>query len=525
MKNLISQRTAILCAASFAALVFTGSAGIAQDSFSVREFVGAKDKWPTFSRESTQLTLNGRFAGRIARQFRLHELPMMIAPERTTALPSDVDAGERVTIIGVLRKTGTRYQFDAKRIAIGANDAVRLRRRVKDLATDKFDDAYALANRYQAIADFYKDEVLKTQIQVLRASTFSKQRAAASKDFEQLKGLIKSAKQLGLSEDIQQNVRFESVIQMSKQKGVAAGDVLKRIRIELPGWDDASKSLTADQQQAFQRNPIATYEGLISDQRAAFHRYIYRTVRLPELVKVTSKDGSNGNDVAASITKELPEELDSIKQANKQYVAYRLAAVPKLTRRQLSELEQLLVRLKRKADFDIALEDWLKAQEKRLNNQQLDGLLETADQYLFAFERWKNRQHGDMGIKYMKRAWALASGAAPAEAATIETRLEQLGWVRLRNDWLTSDAVSDLPDSDMDLAMKEGRVVEGMKVAQVKAILGEPGRRIRVASKGKVQEVWVFGAGESSGITVHISRRSFDLEAAAVVTKVARTRR
>lgn len=508
-----------------ATFVFAADTVGAAESFSIRDFVTAKDKWPEFATNSTPLTLNGRFAGRIARQFRLSELPMMIAPERTTALPADVDAGERITITGLLRKKGARYQFDAQRIAIGANDVVRLNRQVRELPSGNFPDAYSLANRYQEIAEFYQDESLQTQVQVLRAATFARQRTASAKDFQQLQSLVITAKELGLDEDTRQNVRFESIVQMSKQKGVAAADLLKRIRSELSGWDDSGKSLTADQQKAFKKNPVQTYEGLVAEQRPAFHRFLYRSVRLPEILKTTAKDASNGNAVAAAIAKELPEEVDSIKQANERYVVYRMAAVPRLTRRQLSELEELLVGLSRRPDFNKALSDWLKAQEKRLNNQQLDGLLETADQYLFAFERWKNRKHGDTGIDYMKRAWALASGAAPEEAAKIETRLEQLGWVRLRNEWMTLVAVADLPDSDMDLAMKEGRVVEGMKVAQVLAILGEPGRRIRVASKGKVQEVWVFGGGESSGITVHLSRRSFDREPSAVVTKVARTRR
>ncbi|MEP3479468.1 MAG: hypothetical protein ABJZ55_09490 [Fuerstiella sp.] len=503
----------------------TGSVDAAEDTFSIREFVSIKDKWPTFARTSTQLTLNGRFAGSIARQFRLHQLPFMVTPERTTALPSDVDAGERITIIGTLGKTGSRYQFYASRIAIGAKDSIRLKRQIQDLPDGHFADAYLLADRYEQIAQFYKDDILTIQIQSLRSSTFAKQRKAAAKDFQQLQRLLISAKKLGLSEDIQQHVLFQSVYQMSKQKGVLAVDVLKQIRSRLPGWDVSEKSLTAEQQLAFQKDAIATYEGLIDQQRPVFHRFLYRTVRLPQLLKQLKADGSNGNEVATKITQELPEEIDSIKQANEKYVDFRLVAVPKLTRRQLSELEELLVSLKRPADFDQALNHWLTAQEKRLNNQQLDGLLETADQFLFAFERWKKKQHGDTGVKYMKRAWQLASGAAPEEAATIETRMEQLGWVRLRDDWMTTAEVDALPDSDMDLAVKEGRVVEGMSVAQVELILGGPERRIRVASKGKVQEVWIFGGGEASGITVHLSRRSFEVPASAVVTKVARTRR
>ena len=522
MANSIFLQLVALLAVSATTFVQTASAA---DSFSVQEFLAIQDQWLKLSRNATQLTLNGRFSGRVARQFRLSKFPITVTPERTTTLPVDVYEGERITITGKLRKVGPRYEFDASRIAIGANDIVRLTRQVKNLPEGDFNQAYELADTFQKIADFYQDEQLTNQIKNLRTTTFAKQRSVSSKNFKQLQQLISAAKKLGLDDTTQQNIRFESIVQMSKQKEVAVKDVLKRIRDELPSWNDSQKTLTPAQQQAFQKDPIKTYEAAFADQRPAFHRTLYRTLRLPEIIKELSKDGSNGDDIASAIRKELPEEVDSIQTANTQYVAFRMTAVPKLTRRQLSELEDLLVSLNRKDDFRQALNDWLKAQEKRLNNQQLDGLLETADQYLFAFERWKNKTHRDTGIKYMKRAWGLAFGAAPEEATNIETRLEQLGWVRLRNQWMTATEVSALPDSDMDLAMKEGRVVEGMKVAQVIAILGEPGRRIRVASKGKVQEVWVFGDSESSGITVHLSRRSFEQEATAVVTKVARTLR
>lgn len=512
--------------ALLAALLLVGD-GILQaaESFSMRAFVSAKDKWPELAKAKTVVVLNGRFAGRIGRQFRLVNFPVMITPERTTALPSDLDAGERVTITGRLSRAGSRYEFSADRIAIGATDAVKLRSQIRQLPQDDFPKAYSLAADYEKIAAFYDDELLQKQVHTLRQATFAKEREAAAGDSEKLQSLIAVAKDLRLGEELQQVLRFQSILQLSKQKGVAPQAIVTRIRKELPGWDDSGKLLSVDKQAVFLKSPVETYEGLLPEERTAYHRYLYRTVRLQDILKTVEPNGSNGNDVAAILRKELPEEVGEIKKANERYVAYRLEAVPRLSRRQLSELEELLAGLNRQGDFEKAVADWLAAQEKRLNNQQLDGLLETADQYLFAFERWKNAAYGKQGIQYLKRGWSMARKGAPEEAAKIETRLEQLGWVRLRDEWMTTAAVQALPDTDADLAMKEGRVVAGMKLAQVIAILGDPGRRIRIASKGKVQEVWVYGSGESSGITVHLTRESFDSPDSAVVTKVARARR
>lgn len=521
MTNLLSNLFAVMAIG----MTTAGLASADSKSLTVQEFVAAKSEWPQFARNKTQLTLSGRFAGRIARQFRMDKIPFLIYPTRATALPGDIEAEERITITGTLIKSGTRYTIEATRIAIGSNDIVRFERAQRDLKPNQYAESYQLATQFQQIADFYGDRILQERINAFRRETFEKQRSAAAKDYLKLTSLIKTAEDLGLSEDLQQVIQFQSLIQMSKQPLAGRDEILKRVRAKLPGWDKTDFTPSKSKLDDFRNKPVESYEGLTKEERPLFHRLLYRSIRLPQLLGQLKADSANANDLASQIETELPEETVTIEDLNSRYAAFRLAAVPRLTRRQLGDLEELLNKLQRPEDFNKALETWLKAQDKRLNNQQLDGLLETADQYLFAFERWKNPQHKTTGVQYLKRAWGLASGPAPAEAAKIETRLQQLGWVRLRDTWLTVAAVEALPDNDMDLAMKEGRVVEGMKVAQVEAILGQPGRRVRVASKSKVQEIWIYGSREASGVTVHLSRRSFDNPSQAIVTRVSRSRR
>ena len=234
------------------------------------------------------------------------------------------------------------------------------------------------------------------------------------------------------------------------------------------------------------------------------------------------RDGSNGQEVAQVLAEILPEETTQVELLRKAYVDYRLSRVPVLTRRQLEELDRLLKKSKRGDESKPAIERWLQAQEERLNNDQLDGILATAEEFLFAFERWRNPKHRDVAVDLLKRGWLMARNAAPKEATAISQRLEQFGWTRLRGQWMTIEQITDLPRDDVELAMREGRVVVGMTARQVVGTLGQPNRTIRVISARQIQEIWVYGEAGSSAITVHVQRGRREKPDAAVVTLVSK---
>ena len=79
-------------------------------------------------------------------------------------LPNDIEAGQRLSVSGVLRQVGTRYFLNVTRISVGLTDLDRLAILADRSGTDMPDQMYQLADEYAVIADFYGDEHLAANI-------------------------------------------------------------------------------------------------------------------------------------------------------------------------------------------------------------------------------------------------------------------------------------------------------------------------------------------------------------------------
>lgn len=493
---------------------------VAAETVTVQSFLDQKEKWSEWAQQKTPLVIEGRYEGRVARQFRLAKLPMLITPSRITSLPLEVQSGERMTVSGILKQSGTRYELEATRIAIGRTDHERMAARIKKLGADDVELWYPLAEEYSAIAEFYGDDFLRTQVKTLRLNAFNVQRKQAAGDALRLSDLIEKGPALEIDPAVLAAIRFESIVAMTKQKSPDTQQIESTIKNHLTGWDSKTATLDLPVEERFLQDPVAEYEVSDSAVRTAMHRRLYRKVRLAWLLKPLQPDGSNGLTVAESVERELPEERQQILRLRNLFIDYRSGRVARLTRRHLEELTVMLSEFDREAEKLPTIESWLEAQDKRLNDGELAGLLQTAEEFIFAFEKWKRPEHRETAVDLLKRAWSLANKVAPEEAVHIAQRLERFGWTRLKNVWMTADEVDALPADDIALAMRQQRVVVGMKAAQVIVQLGQPQKKIRVISSRHVEEIWIYGDANSSQIVVHMQRGRRQAAADSIATLV-----
>ena len=515
MKNIVATCLSLLMC------FVTGSVAFSQ-TISVRELLQQEKNWSEWARTQKRLHVSGRYDGRLSKQFRLEKWPVIITPNSTTVLPDDIESGQRLTVTGVLKKSGSRYSMDAHRIAVGTTDAERFRVRVARIPDGQPEAIYPLADEYEIIQKFYGDEELAAEIAKSRSDAFSMQRSLYRNDPQKLQQLAATAATLGVSATTIDAIQFQAAVLASKLPGAKTEDVIAQIKVSLPDWDKPNVFLDRRQEDTFLQQPVEQYEIADESTRLRMHRRLFRSLRLSQILQTFKPDGSNGLLVADTIAKELPEEAAEIARLKQAYVAYRIKDVPQLTRKQLEDLDSLLQEFDRAGDTDAAVAVWLQAQESQRNNGQLDGLIATADEYLFAFERWKKKEHRERGLDLLKRAWLVTNEVAPKEAASIARRLEQYGWTRLDGRWMTNDDIASLPRNDVALAMREGRVVEGMKYKQIVNTLGQPSKKIRVISSSYVQEIWVFGEAGSSSIVVHLKRSRFESPEEACATLVAK---
>ena len=484
-----------------------------------------KAEWADWARTETVLQISGRYEGRFAKRFRMFRLPAAFAPARTASLPGDIRSGQRLSVTGKLRKSGSLLIVEATRIVIGQRDTERMVAAAQKLTAKPPDETYQLLTEYRRIADFYSDDALKSEIAAVRDDTFRRERSAGRGNANALLKLADRGKIMSVATKVVQAVRFEALIAIHAAKPgqpVDRRQLLDRIRTDLPGWDKHNTTNNSGESN-FWKSPAAEYNAAGDADRVLMHRWFYRRIRLAELLQMLADDGSNAGEVAEVIAAELPEEAARIAELKTQYVDYRISTVKRLTRQQLGDLEILLIESQRKDEFNAVLDDWVSAQDSRLNNGQLDGLIATAGEYLFVFERWKRPEHNVAATRLLKRAWESAQKAAPKEAGEIQNQLEQLGWTRMHDRWMTTDEVANLPKSDIELAMREGRVVKGMSPSQVLGTLGEPNRRVRVVSRRHVQEIWIYGDSGSTTITVHLQRENSTSPDEAVATLIGRS--
>lgn len=512
------MRTSVLLA-----FVLLQSASAPGQTRTVRELLAAQNKWGEWSVRKTMLSISGRYEGRLSRQFRFSKLPMLITPQRVTVLPGDVKAGQRVTVSGILHRSGTRFGLDVTRIAVGSTDTERMIRKVDRVAADNPEDMYRIADEYGEIAAFYDDKELQLNIVKLRERAFLLQREQNRNDPAGLVRLALQAEKDGMVASRIQALRFQALVVAANSEDNQMDKVLEDMRQRLPGWDRVNPMSDQAAEERFLKTPVVEYEAADRVSRQRMHRRLYRIHRLPQILMKLEPDTSNGLQIVQLLETELPEEREAIEKTKALFVDDRLDSVPRLNRNQLEELADILEDFGRQGETMQAIQRWLKAQEKRLDNGELDGTLAIADEYLFAFERWQNTMHRDVGVDLLKTAWFLSRNDAPKEAAFIEQRLGRLGWIRLHNKWLTAAQISSLPRDDVELAIREGRVVKGMNPQQVIGTLGEPNRKIRVISSRYVEEIWVFGEDGSTAITVHLRRDRHSPPDKATATLISRT--
>jgi hypothetical protein len=71
---------------------------------------------------------------------------------------------------------------------------------------------------------------------------------------------------------------------------------------------------------------------------------------------------------------------------------------------------------------------------------------------------------------------------------------------------MTLKQLEMLPKDDIQLAIREGRVVRGMTMAQVTSTMGKPARISRVGTTKALRELWIYDDTGSAGLVVRFKR-------------------
>ena len=497
--QVVAMFTAGICLQTF------GARPISAQVASVSEMIQQKDQWKNFAEDGRKLQFEGRFQGRAADTFLLDKFGVSCRLPSNIKLPDRMRAGQRLDVTGKFVSNDGKLSFLVSRLAVRDTDVEQIIKLANAIPADESDQLLSLAEQFIQTAEFYDDKSLQQEIIGVRTRAVTHKRKIAGGDLEKLRTVLSLGESLDVDQQLLSSLRFETLLTEWQSAGADLEALLKKAQ-SLEGWDRQVPETPQRLKDAFPKKAVTTYDSGSDDDRKWLHRLFFVAIRLQQLQATLKSDGSNGLMLAELIRREFPGETATAAALEEREVVYQLGRVDSLSRQELQQLTHLLNRLVRKEKIPEVIEQWMSAQERRFGTANLPALLRTADEHLFVAELLPGTDHQNQGIELLKQAWSMASLEAPQDAGQIADRLKRLGWEQLDGRWMTAQQVQMLPENDIQLAVREGRVVQGMTGEQVVRTLGQPARISRLGSSRLMRELWIYDAEGDSGLVVRFRR-------------------
>jgi hypothetical protein len=488
---------------------------------SVPDIVAQKSQWVRYAEEGRRIQFEGRFRSRAVDTFRLEKFEVPCRLPASIRLPDRMTDGQRIELTGKFMKDGNVISFLVSRLIVRGLDAEELSNQASNVSDDQPDELLKLAEGYVADADFYNDERLREQITRVRGRAISAKRKLAKGNISELNALLATADSLQIDPRDRAVLVFEILVEQAKAATADLASLMTVVK-SLPGWDLQTPTPPPRLQNDFASKAVLLYEASSDEDRRFLHRLLYTHLRLRQIKASLQDDGSNGLALAETIRRELPDQTALVAEFQQKEVDYQLRRVALLNRQELQQTVDLLNRLQKKDAIPESVSAWLKEQKRRFGTATLGGLLRTADEHFFAADLALGADTRNAGIELLKQAWEVAMRESPQDAAEIASRLKTFGWEHFSGKWMTAEQIQMIPDTDVELAIRDGRIVPGMTATQVLTSRGEPARIARVGSSRLLRELWIYDADGTAGIVIRFRRSLVSNVDPMVVEEVSR---
>ena len=515
------MNAAILKFAVFSCLLWQSPVARGQ-AITLQKLLEQQTEWPTYAVDGRKFEFAGRFEGRSANTLRISRFEISCKLPSNGTFPDGIKSGQRIELIGRFLSENKKLSFVVSRILIKETDLDRLRSRINDILVDQPEKRLDVVMEYQSDADFYLDSALQAEITAVRTDSLSRLRVLARSDVTKLRALLQQSGPLGVKPELIQTLQFESIYAASKDPKADVDALVLEMKSSCDGWDRLVPPIPERLKLEFARDAVAAFLAAPEVDRRGLHRMLYKSLRLRQMQMLVKLDGSNGLEIAKLVRTEFGIDDPLAAEFEERDVQYRLAQLATLSRADLQGLTELLSKLNRAQQVPHAARDWLLAQERKFGTTSLAGLIRTADEYLFVADLLQTTTYHQQGVELLKQAWTSAGESSPTDADQLADRLKRLGWERLNNQWMTNAQMNTLPKDDVQLGIREGRVVRGMSMPQVVQTLGQPTKISRIASRKAVCELWSYAAEGSAGMVIRFRRSLVDQTTSSLVEDVSR---
>lgn len=477
-------------------LAFPTSLSAAGKVFPIQEFEEVRDRWI-----GLETTVEGRRTVYDPALIKLKNSTIYFKPQGP--LPKLINRSSNLRLTGTLENVDGKLTFRVTSVAEGPSDQEQYSAREREIKRTVPAEWYALADWVEVRGNFYQDSTLLEKAADCRRRGFDIERQQLpEKDHQARMQLASRAAGLGIPDSVRQELIHEAYILrrnalQEKPEPAAEEQLMTDMEQDLPGCKTPLPADDPSLRQRYLVSPESVYAATKLAERPILHRLLWSSLELNRLERQLAEDYQNGFEIASKIDEELPEFHARAETYREKMLQVRASNVENMTRSEVLELRKSYIDRKQPKLGDEAVEGWLQWRKKRLKPEDIEGVLNLADQYEELLKQPETK------LRLLIEAAALH----PASAELAE-RLKGMGYRRHDDKWITEAQFNALPKGRLELALQAGRVEVGMTSTQIHKSLGVPSSTTRIGAAGIINEIWTYQSpGSPQPLMIYLIRR------------------
>ncbi len=452
---------------------------------SIQELVAAQPRWDDLL--GVTLRVEGHYTFFSATEIRFVNCDLRFLTVRE--FPRPTGHSKVIEVAGTLVKQKGETVFEVTSMRSRPVDLDVLHHQRGLLAANTPEGWYQLAEWARNRGEFYEDDELKQAADELFESGLAAARRQLPRDdIAGLRALANQALAMKIAPRSIEPLIHDALraqwkhLQQPQRREVTA--LLDQIRRELPASQTPLQGDFEALQKQYRESPQTVYQAADEQTRERCQRLLYMDVLLEDIQRDAAPDGRNGEEIAARIERHLPELPPLIAEYREKELMYLSQHLESLSREQLVTFAARLEASGQTEEATQAKRTWLNNRHQQARTEGPRGLMELADETLNLLQ----------GPEDAARLYIEAYELNP-DLGIPKDWLTEHGYYLSGSAWVNSRSGRTADVDPLQRAIRDGQVKPGMTPQQVQAALGgEPSSIIRMASAGKVTEMWIYHA-------------------------------
>lgn len=486
----------------FALLYFTlalGTSALAVEPRSIQDFMESEEKWPQLAKASVKWRLEGRYAFLGQTEMRFTKCPLRFLMPTGKVL--NTKGAKVVEVTGHLAEQDKEIVFVIEDISTYPDGEEQLRIRRAGVDPRRPEGWYELADWITRRGTFYSDESLLAKAGELRRNGIDLERTELESDnYKGLLALATKALNFGLTTEYAREMahaayRKQYEIALRPKQNTNVDELTALLKKQLKGGAKYLAAVDPDVQNDYQEDPLTVYANANAGERDIYDRLFVIELELSRIKRDAEEDGSNGEEIAGRVETFLPEYPELAEQYRNMGLDYLVSRIGLMTRQEMLDLGKKFEAREEPERVAEVRREWLRAREPGMRRDRGRGLCNLAEDWITLLS--DEKQAAELYIEAYK-----VDPGYPESTRWLEAN----DYVLYGGKWIPKDEAPMQMETKIDTAIREGRIVEGMTIEQVRDAMGtEPTTTLRLPSSRGLTQVLIYA---DSGLTVRFFRRT-----------------